>query len=761
MLINYIKHLYLLIVFQSFLFSLTSTISGTVLDFETQEPIKDVSVFIKSHSIGAKTDYSGYFFLLTQNIKQKQILLNIKMIGYEEKVVSVDLLSGVIDLGLIFINKKPIELEPLDIHSHKSQSSQISDIIISDKELNENLKGNIANTLSSYPNIGINCFGSVVSKPSLRGFSGDRFLLTKDGVETGDLSQSSIDHVITLDMSEVTQIEIIRGPRSLVYGLNAIGGIVNTSLIGSPDIRVNQLYQKLSIGGESYNNGIYGNMMFYIPFKNNQVNIFLSNRNTGNEISSIGELPNTNSNVLNYKFGFTNYQKKSYINFVIENFNMGYGIPPNPGGHISGVDILLNKKSAQINYHQDLSYNIFSQLDIKYNFIDYIHLELVNESVDSDDIFEIFDNGDFHVALAKETHNFQLELSSENSVLGLELNSKNFEPSGFYLSPDTNEAYLSIYGFRDKKNSNLDVNFLSSFRLGYFSSNPKTDNIQYVNLESSDVKKRNFTTVSLSCGFKKKINKVEFNTWIMHTMRPPRVEELYSDGPHLGSYAYEIGNPNLGAEKIYGIENSLIFNDNPFKFSFITFYNYSPYYYEMAKMGDCEFPDDWQLWETHPCYGADFIEWGSGGYGWLYKYNSRGSEAIIKGLEVDFEYKLEKFLLSYNLSFVEGDNETIDRPLSYMNPMKQILSFDYSNKFVNYKVRFSKIHAQNRLGEFETYTPGTFLTDFIISFKYKMHNIALQLNNIFDEKYYNHLSRIKNITPEAGKNINLVYKVSF
>ena len=73
MLINYIKHLYLLIVFQSFLFSLTSTISGTVLDFETQEPIKDVSVFIKSHSIGAKTDYSGYFFLLTQNIKQKQI----------------------------------------------------------------------------------------------------------------------------------------------------------------------------------------------------------------------------------------------------------------------------------------------------------------------------------------------------------------------------------------------------------------------------------------------------------------------------------------------------------------------------------------------------------------------------------------------------------------------------------------------------------------------------------------------------------------
>ena len=760
MLINYIRNLSLLIVFQ---FSMTNTISGVVLDFESKDPIEGVNVFIKNQNIGTKTDYNGYFLLSVQDNNQKQILLNIKMIGYDEIVISVDLSYDVIDLGDIFINKKPIELDPITIHSHKNQSSQISDIIIAGKELNENLKGNIANTLSSYPNIGINSFGSVVSKPSLRGFSGDRFLLTKDGGETGDLSQSSIDHVIALDISEVSQIEIIRGPRSLVYGLNAIGGIVNTSLIGGPDVRVDRFYQKILLGGESYNNGIYGNIMFYVPFNNNQVNIFLSNRNTDNETTSIGELANTQSNVLNYKFGFTNYQKNSYINFIIENFNMGYGIPPNPGGHITGVDILLNKRSAQINYHQDLLWNNFNQLDIKYNFIDYMHLELVNGSVDSDDIFDIFDQGDFHVALAKETHNFQLELNSENSILGIELNSKNFKPSGFYLSPDTYETYLSIYGFKDRENSKLDINFLSSFRLGYFSSDPKTDNIQYVNLEPSDVKKRNFKTISLSYGVKKKINKVELSSWVMHTMRPPRVEELYSDGPHLGAYAYEIGNPNIDVEKIYGIENSLIFKNNPFQFSFVTFYNYSPYYYEMAKMGDCEEALEWDpsSGTSHPCAGEDFIDWGSGEFGFLYKYNSRGSEAIIKGLEVDFEYKLKEILLSYSLSFVEGHNETIDRPLSYMNPMKQIISIDYNKKFVNYKLRFSKIHAQDRLGEFETYTPGVLLTDFIMSFNYKMHNITLQLNNIFNKKYYNHLSRIKNITPEAGKNLNLVYKVSF
>ena len=78
---------------------------------------------------------------------------------------------------------------------------------------------------------------------------------------------------------------------------------------------------------------------------------------------------------------------------------------------------------------------------------------------------------------------------------------------------------------------------------------------------------------------------------------------------------------------------------------------------------------------------------------------------------------------------------------------------------INYKVRFSKIHPQNKLGEFETYTPGAFLTDFIIAYTYKEHNLTLQLNNIFDEVYYNHLSRIKNIAPEPGKNLNIIYKL--
>ena len=72
-------------------------------------------------------------------------------------------------------------------------------------------------------------------------------MLTKDGSETGDLSQSSIDHAIAIDMSEVSQIDIIRGPKSLIYGPNAIGGVVNTTMSGNPKIRVDKFSSKITL----------------------------------------------------------------------------------------------------------------------------------------------------------------------------------------------------------------------------------------------------------------------------------------------------------------------------------------------------------------------------------------------------------------------------------------------------------------------------------------------------------------------------------
>jgi iron complex outermembrane receptor protein len=164
---------------------------------------------------------------------------------------------------------------------------------------------------------------------------------------------------------------------------------------------------------------------------------------------------------------------------------------------------------------------------------------------------------------------------------------------------------------------------------------------------------------------------------------------------------------------------------------------------------------------SHPCAGADFIEWGSGSTGWLYKYQSQGIRSIIKGLEFNISYAYQNFNIIYDFSLTRGYNLTNGLPLSYINPDKQIMILEYEEESMNYKLRLSKIHSQNRLGEFETYTPSAFLIDFIIGYSSKSQNITVQFNNILNEIYYNHLSKIKSIMPETGKNIILNYKILF
>ena len=178
------KLLLFFVIYLSLSLAQTYSIFGIVLDSETEEPIGNVNVYLYNSDIGTSTDNEGYFILSLNNQSEKNVTLNIGMIGYEEQSIQLDLSKTEIDLDKILLKTQLLELETIHIHSHEKKSNQISDLSLSGQTLSDNLSGNIATTLSNQPNIGVNSFGSVTSKPVLRGYSGDRFLLIKDGNKT-------------------------------------------------------------------------------------------------------------------------------------------------------------------------------------------------------------------------------------------------------------------------------------------------------------------------------------------------------------------------------------------------------------------------------------------------------------------------------------------------------------------------------------------------------------------------------------------------
>ena len=95
------------------------------------------------------------------------------------------------------------------------------------EDLQQRLGSTLGATLASEPGVNVRTFGSGNARPVVRGLDNDRVLILENGARTGDLSSQSADHGVTLDPATATQIEVVRGPATLLYGSSAIGGVVN------------------------------------------------------------------------------------------------------------------------------------------------------------------------------------------------------------------------------------------------------------------------------------------------------------------------------------------------------------------------------------------------------------------------------------------------------------------------------------------------------------------------------------------------------
>lgn len=724
----------------SFVYAQNRKISGFVYSNQSNNPIENVNIFIKNNNIGTTSAADGFFNL--EGIPELDFELSFNIIGYQDTTISIISKEKEINIGRFFLNLNILDFDQINVAAHPELGNlqSLSNISLSGSAIQEKMKGTLAASLSNETGIAMTSMGQATARPILRGYGGDRFLLTDSGIELGDLSQTSGDHAVSMDMSSAQSVNIIRGAKALLYGSNTIAGVIDIKKNSIPELQFNRPHLHGVLGGATGDKSSFTNILYHYPFSDNQITIAGLVRNTADQLTPKGVLKNTASINNGFFAGIANYNESGRISASLESITMDYGIPGSPEGHISGVDIEMEKITQKLEYHRDIEFlpNI-KTFDFEQRFVKYDHQEYESKKT-----FAAVD-------LGQQIFSLQGKLTGKDISIGSLLQYRKFIAGGFYWTPNTDEINLSLFGFREKE-FNF-VTFQISSRFEFLKVKPDRA-LSSININPERVVERDFYYGSYALGIFKNWQNWKISSNIMYLQRAPGIEDMFSDGPHLGSYSYEIGEPTLGLESTQGLEASLGYRKNRLSSTLTAYSNYSPNFHLSSKVGDGYVP------------GSDWIEWGSGSSGWLYKYQMKGLETRIYGIEFELNYKSDFVTIDASFSEVIGNNLSEGIPLPYIPPSKTRLRFTL-NETSNFSPTLQIVNAskQSRLGEFEKPTDGYTLVDLYGSYNLKMkngsHKIIFQIDNVFDEVHYNHLSKIKAIMPEMGRSVSIQYRFLF
>ena len=329
--------------------------NGVILDKTNQEPIVGVNIIIENDDNGTSSDNEGRFSLELKAQSENKLVFT--MIGFKDTSIVINQTNNDQTIK-VFLNPKAIKMNAITVHSHKesNQSKAPSSITMVGNKLEKNIISDLATTLSGESGIAIRSSGQATQRPILRGYSGDRFLITSDGVELGDMSNTTADHAVSMEISAADGVEIMRGPETLAYGSNTIAGIINIITPFKNPKKLSSTNYKLMFGHESSNQSNLIGSDVNIPLNDYQFSLSLNNRSAHDQSSPIGTLKNTALEKNDLTLGLTKFGEKNLITIELKDFSMDYGIPGSPEGHINGVDLALKSHTQKLKYHSDINF---------------------------------------------------------------------------------------------------------------------------------------------------------------------------------------------------------------------------------------------------------------------------------------------------------------------------------------------------------------------------------------------------------------------
>ncbi|HWP03020.1 MAG TPA: TonB-dependent receptor [Gemmatimonadaceae bacterium] len=733
-----------------------ATVIGRVLSARDQRPVQ-ATVRVQGTHLQQVANAEGRFVLA--HVPPGSRRLWVSAIGYRAYVRDVELAPGDTAHLTVLLEESVFQLQEVVVATGSFGERTLRETlsptsVVAAASLDRQLDATLSATLRREPGVASGSLSATTAQPVLRGLSGDRVVILQDGLRPGDLASTSLDHAVTIDPLNARSIEVVRGPMSLLYGSSALSGAINLVRDEIPAHRPDGIHGALTAQLSSVNRGAAAGGYFVKGVGPLVVRGEGTLRTAGDTRTPVGPLPNTQTTTLDFATATSYVGHSGHGGISYRFYDNEYGIPGGyVGGHPEGVDVAMQRHTLRASAEVHRESGRWESLEANVGATAYRHTEFEPSGAAGTRFRQ-----SYLTANAKARHRGLF--GATRGAIGLDLRLRDIRTGGTLRTPSTSDYGVALYAVQEYGSGPL--RFQAGLRYDHSHYEPEEEGVIFVGGQQVPIRPRSFASFSGSTGVLVDVGRhLQVGASVARAYRTPDFIELYSDGPHLADNSYTVGDPSLKAESGLGVDVFARFERSRVRAEVAFFSNL---------LRDYVFPSS---------RGRAII--GRQGGRPLFQYTNES--ARFAGAEGSITINLGRHLLLESTASYVAARFTSDRaPIPVIEPPDT--TFVQASRFPpfippafgNVELRYERpsyfaggglrwAAAQDRLGDFETRTEGYAVADIHAGARVlaggRLHTITVRVDNLTDAVYRDHLSRIKEIMPQPGRSLSLLYRMSF
>ncbi len=689
--------------------------------------------------------------------------------SFPQNILTLSILAVVALPTFAAENEEVQTLETIRIKAHPleqtSKDFAVADTVVDQKRLAQGAV-TIGEALSGETGIASNQFGAGSSRPVIRGQDGPRVKILQNSSENIDVSTLSPDHAVTVDPALAKQVEVIRGPSTLLFGAGTVGGLVNVNdsklptqmpekgYEGNVGLRYNTgSDEKLATTGVTV--GLGDQVALRVEGLKREANDYIA-PNYFHEGEKERRVDNTFAEGQTVNVGLSWIYDRGFTGISYSNRQDKYGLPGHSheyescDAHLSGRPHLhcgdhdhdhdhgdeddhdheehahdagpwIDLKSERYDFRTELDdpFAGFKKLRAQASYTDYQH-----DEIEEDTIATRFKNKGYDGRL-ELVHN---PIGPWEGVIGTQYNQQKLELTGeeAFLAPNTTKKW-SVFGLEHAQFNDVHVELAA-----------RADQ-QKIDIEDSSKKNFEGSAFSVSGAANWEFApdyKLSFVA--SHQERLPLAQELYADGGHFATNTYELGNDQLGKEKSNNVELGFHFDNDKFDYHVHVYHNWF---------------DDYIYAQTLDRY-KDFR---------LVQYTQ--DKARFYGAEAEANYQVSSiYKLGVFGDYVRGKIDNENAPRVPAGRLGTKVNADFGDGFSG-SAEYYHVFQQDKIAAYETDTQSYNMLNLGVAYSGQYSSVGdyrvfLNANNLLDDQVYQHASFLSTI-PQVGRNFTVGVNFSF